>query len=463
MSFLSKLPVTTVALIVVCMGSFIGPLGMASVNIAIPDMAAELQANARMVSWLPTIFLLASVAFMLPFGKLADNYGRKRVYAGGLALNALASMMCAFGTSIEWILFWRFVQGVASAMIFGTGVAILTSVTAPNKRGFALGISATCVYVGLTVAPAIGGWLTELWGWRSVFLFQIPLVAILLILIKLRLHGDWKNNKRSAFDWRGTAIFALSATCLVFGLSMLPSLSGLILLLVAIISIGLFVLHQSRHNEPLIRVQMFRESRVFSMSLSTSLLMYASIYPLTFLLSLYLQYVKGFSPSDAGQIILIQALSMALLAPLSGRLSDKVQPRLLATLGCAIVACGFFILSAMDLQSSAFYIGSSLFLIGIGFGLFSTPNNNAIMGAVHVSELGVASASMNLARTIGNLLGMSLVNLLVHHFMGDAKLTPDQYPALLQTVVLALNISFGCALGACFISGFRGRETKPHP
>lgn len=463
MPFLSKLPLTTVALIVVCIGSFIGPLGMASVNIAIPDMAAELQANAKMVSWLPTIFLLANVAFMLPFGKLADNYGRKRVYAGGLALNALASLMCAFGTTIEWILFWRFVQGTASAMIFGTGVAILTSVTPPSKRGFALGISAACVYIGLTIAPAIGGWLTELWGWRAVFVFQIPLVAILLLLIKLRLHGDWKNGRRSAFDWRGTAIFALSATCLVFGLSKLPSLSGLLLLLAAIVSMGLFILHQSRHKEPLIRVQMFRESRVFSMSLSTSLLMYASIYPLTFLMSLYLQYVKGFSPSDAGQIILVQALAMALLAPISGRLSDKVQPRLLASLGCAIVACGFFILSSMDLQSSALYIASSLFLIGIGFGLFSTPNNNAIMGAVHMRELGVASASMNLARTIGNLVGMSLVNLLVHHFMGESQITPDQYPALLQTVVLALNISFGCALAACFISSLRGRETKPQP
>ena len=318
---------------------------MASVNIAIPNLAADLQANAKLVGWLPTIFLLSSVALMLPFGKLADNYGRKRIYTYGLILNALSSLMCAWADVIEWVLFWRFVQGAASAMIFGTGVAILSSVTPANKRGFALGLAATSVYVGLTVAPAIGGWLTELWGWRAVFLFQIPLVIGLITLIKLGLKGEWKSERLSKFDWRGTIIFAISTSALVFGLSLLPTLLGFVLLTIALVSMVLFVFQQSRHTEPLIRVQMFRESRVFSMSLTTSLLMYASVYPLTFLLSLYLQYVKDFSPAHAGQIILLQALSMAIMAPLAGRLSDRVQPRIIASLGCAIVALGFIILS----------------------------------------------------------------------------------------------------------------------
>ncbi|MGO4891393.1 MFS transporter [Flavobacterium sp. W21_SRS_FM6] len=454
------LPATTIALIVVCLGSFIGPLGMASVNIAIPDLAADLHANARLVGWLPTIFLLSNVAFMLPFGKLADNYGRKRIYTYGLLLNALSSLMCAWADVIEWVLFWRFVQGAASAMIFGTGVAILSSVTPADKRGFALGLAATCVYVGLTVAPAIGGWLTELWGWRAVFLFQVPLVCLLILVIKLGLKGEWKSARHSKFDWRGTSIFAISTSALVFGLSLLPSVLGFGLLAVAIATMVLFVFHQSRHSEPLIRVQMFRESRVFSMSLSTSFLMYASVYPLSFLLSLYLQYVKGFSPAHAGQIILLQAFSMAIVAPFAGKFSDRVQPRKIASAGCAIVAFGFIILSQIGINTSATYIGASLLLIGLGFGLFSTPNNNAIMGAVNSRELGVASASMNLSRTIGNLVGMSVVNLLVHLYLGDARLTEQQYPALLNTISLSLYISVGCVVLASFFSAFRGRETK---
>lgn len=448
------------ALIIVCMGSIIVPIGMASVNIAIPNLAADLQANAQMVSWLPTLFILSSVIFMLPAGKLADNYGRKRIYAYGLALNAFSSFLCGLGTSIEWVLFWRFIQGASSSMIFGTGVAIITSVTPTHKRGEALGITAACVYIGLTIAPAIGGWLTELWGWRSVFLFQVPIVIALLLLIHMRLIGEWKNQQKTKYDWWGTAIFALFAASLVYGLSILPSLLGLALLGVAFVCLALFVVHQSRSRRPLIRVQMFGESRVFSMSLMTALLMYASNFPLVFLMSLYLQYVKELTPSHAGQIILVQALAMAIMAPMSGKLSDRFQSRLVATSGCMIVACGLFVLSLMKPQDSVVYIAVSLMLIGIGFGLFSTPNNNAIMSSAQPHEVGVASASMNLARTIGNLLGMSLVNLMVHYYLGNAQFTQEQTPALVQTISLAINMSLVFVLIACAVSAFRGKSTS---
>ena len=453
-----KSAVARFALIIVCLCSIIGPIGLASVNIAIPDLAADLQANAKMVSWLPTLFILSSVIFMLPASKLADNYGRKRIYAYGLALNAFSSFMCGLGTSIEWVLFWRFVQGAAAAMIFGTGVAIITSVTPSHKRGAALGIAAACVYVGLTVAPAVGGWLTELWGWRSVFLFQVPIVIALLLLIKLRLSGEWKNDEKTQYDWWGTGIFAAFSSSLVYGLSILPNILGFATLGFSAVSLTLFIVHQSRSRRPLIRVQMFRESRVFSMSLATSLLMYASNFPLVFLMSLYLQYVKELGPSHAGQVILVQALSMAIMAPLSGKLADRFEPRLVATLGCIIVACGLYILSLMNTETSITYIVCSLLLIGFGFGLFSTPNNNAIMGGVQVHEVGVASASMSLSRTIGNLFGMSLVNLMVHYYLGNAQFTQEQNPALIQTVEMALNMSLVFVVVACVISALRGKS-----
>jgi EmrB/QacA subfamily drug resistance transporter len=430
---------------------------MASVNIAIPDLAADLHANAKMVSWLPTLFIVSSVIFMLPAGKLADNYGRKRIYTYGLGLNAFASLMCGIGTSIEWVLFWRCVQGAAAAMLFGTGIAIITSVTPPHKRGAALGIATACIYIGLTVAPAVGGWLTESWGWRSVFFFQVPIVLGLLLLIKMRLSGEWKNDEKSKYDWWGTLIFAVFASALVYGLSILPSLLWMFMLGLSIACLTLFVVHQSRSRRPLIRVQMFRESRVFSMSLATSLLMYASNFPLVFLMSLYLQYVKGFSPSQAGQIILVQALAMAIMAPFSGKLADKFEPRIIATLGCTIVACGLLVLSFMHIHTNAVYIAGSLLLIGLGFGLFSTPNNNAIMGATHRDEVGVASASVSLSRTIGNLVGMSLVNLMVHFYIGDAQLSQEQNPALILTVELALNMSLAFVLVACVASWCRGK------
>ncbi|MEP0357265.1 MAG: MFS transporter [Paraglaciecola sp.] len=446
------------ALIIVCLGSIIGPLGMASVNIAIPDMAADLQANAKMVSWLPTLFILSSVVFMLPAGKLADNYGRKRIYSYGLALNAFSSFMCGVSSSIEWVLFWRFIQGLASSMIFATGIAIISSVTPSHKRGAALGLASACIYIGLTVAPAVGGWLTELWGWRAVFLFQVPIVIALLALIKIRLEGEWKNDDKTKFDWWGTGIFAVFSSSLVYGLSILPSVLGGGILMLSTLSLGLFVLHQSRSRKPLIRIQMFRDSRIFSISLSTSLLMYASNFPLVFLMSLYLQYVKGFSPSHAGQIILLQALSMAILAPISGKLADKFEARIIATLGCVIVGAGLAVLSMISAETSIVYIATSLLLIGVGFGLFSTPNNNAIIGAVKPSEVGVASATLNLSRTIGNLFGMSLVNLMVHFYIGDEQFSAEQNPALIHTFDMALLMSLSFAAMACILSALRGKS-----
>lgn len=455
---LSNPPVTSIALIIVCAGYLIAPLGMAAVNVAIPALALDLQANAMKVGWLPTIYILSNVAFLLPFGKLADNYGRKRVFVAGLVLNAVAAGMCAIATNIDWVLFWRFVQGAAGAMIFGTGIAIITSVTPSHKRGAALGTVAACVYIGLTLAPAAGGWLTQWLGWRSVFYFQIPLIVALLVVIKMKLQGDWKNEKHSSFDWWGSGIFIVFSFTLVYGLSKLPSLLGITLLSGSVMSLIAFVYHQSRSRRPLIRVQMFRESRVFSLSLSTSFLMYGSNFAIIFLLSLYLQYIRGFSPAEAGQILLLQALLMAIVAPIAGKLADRFQPRIIATLGCIIVTVGFIFLIQINLETSAAYIGASLSLIGIGFGLFSTPNNSAIMGAVSEQEVGVASASMNLSRTIGNLVGMSLVNLMMHHYIGDATFTPAQNPALMSTVFLALSMSLSFVLVACVLSAMRGRQ-----
>ncbi len=453
-----RFPVTTVALIAVCTGYLIAPMGMAAVNVAIPVLAEDLQASAIKVSWLPTLYILANVAFMLPFGKLADNYGRKRVYAYGLLLNTLSALMCAIGTDINWILFWRFMQGAAGAMIFSTGVAIITSVTPSHKRGAALGVLAACVYIGLTLAPAVGGWLTELLGWRAVFYFQIPLMIVLLLFMHLKLHGEWKNEHHSRFDWIGSAIFITFACALVYGLSMLPGLFGFALLLVSLLSLAGFIMHQSRDRQPLIRVQMFRESRVFSLSLSTSFLMYGSNFAIIFLLSLYLQYIKGFSPAYAGQILLMQALCMAIIAPIAGKLADRFQPRIIATLGCSIVAVGFLLLIQINPETTAFYIGGSLGLVGLGFGLFSTPNNSAIMGSVKEQEVGVASASMNLSRTIGNLVGMSLVNLMMHYYIGDANFGPESNLALMSTISLALLMSLSFVIIASIISAVRGKQ-----
>jgi MFS family permease len=203
---------------------------------------------------------------------------------------------------------------------------------------------------------------------------------------------------------------------------------------------------------------MFKESRVFSLSLTTSFFMYGSNFAILFLLSLYLQYIKGYGPAYAGQILLMQALLMAIVAPFAGKLADRFEPRVIATLGCAIVGIGFVLLIQLSTTTSASYISFSLALMGLGFGLFSTPNNSAIMGAVNEQEVGVASASMNLSRTIGNLFGMSLVNLMMHYYIGEATFSSENTAQLMSTISLALTMSLSFVIIATVVSAMRGRQ-----
>ena len=450
-------------LCVVCLGSFLSPLSMAAVSIAIPSMADELRADAILVSWLPTVFLLSNVALMLPFGKLADNYGRKRIYALGLATNALGSLGAFFAPSIEWILFFRFIQGAASAMIFGTALAIITSVFPARARGLPLGLNTASVYIGLTAAPLIGGYATEVFGWRSVFLLPIPFATVLLTLIHFAVHSEWRAQKHSKFDWAGTCIFAAWSGSLVVGLAGLPDWPNIVLLALSFALLLLFVKHQDSTTEPLIRIGLFKESRLFSFSLASASMMYGATFPIIFVLSLYLQYIRGLSPFESGQVIMVQSVAMAILAPLSGKLSDRIQPRFIATLGCISVGAGFAMLTQLDHATTTDYVSASVVLIGIGFGLFSAPNHNAVMSSVPQSEVGVASASISLARVSGNLVGISGVNLLVHILLGDTLITPERYPELLDVVKYSMAIGCACVMGAIILSASRGRTPSASP
>ncbi|MDO3386767.1 MFS transporter [Gilvimarinus sp. SDUM040013] len=441
----------------VCLGAFIAPLGMASVNVAIPALAQELSASGILVSWVPTAVLVANIICMLPAGKLADNWGRKRVFQLGIVINALAGISAYFASGMWWLLAMRFMQGMGAAMIFATSMAILISVFPVHRRGLPLGLNAACVYLGLTLAPALGGWVTHYLGWRFVFLLPLPLVSIVLVLSFFYVKGEWRNAKGERFDWRGALLLATWAITLVFGFTSLPSPVGFFTLCASCLLFAGFVWGQLNSKAPLIRVQMFSESRLFSMSLAAALFMYASSYPLGFLLSLYLQYVLGLSAADAGQIMLSQALAMAVVAPFAGKLADFFPARILSSVGCGLTLAGFFLLHQLQLSTTGFYISVALGLVGVGFGLFSSPNNLAVMQAAHPSETGVASATLNLARVSGNLVGMSLVNLLVYSLIGDRPLTGALAEPILATFLHALELSMSFVALAVIFSLLRGK------
>lgn len=447
-------------LLAICLGTTLGPFALSSVNLALPTIALDLNANAVLVSWMPTGFMLASVMSMLPMGKLADQNGRKRFYFWGVLLTSLLSVIASFGQSMEWLLICRLLQGISMSMVFGSGMAIVTSIYPASERGSAIGLYTASVYIALTLSPVIGGWMTEWLGWRSVFWIQAP-IGITVVLMLHSVKGEWRDPEKKPFDWTGSAIFACWMGTLVYGLSGLPKISAMITLLLSFAYFWLFLYHQNRISYPLVQPKLLRSNRMFSFSLLGASLIYGASYPLGFLLSLYLQLALGYSPLAAGNILLLQAIVMAVVAPFAGKLSDRFDAGKIATLGCILMALGFAQMSRVSLSAdSSAIISVGFVLLGLGFGLFSTPNINAAMSSVSKADVGFASASVSLARTIGNMLGMSLVSLLIYNLIGATEFTGDQTEELTSTVRIWVSISIVFAIVAALLSLLRGGVKK---
>lgn len=444
------------ALLVVSLSSFIMPMMLSSVNVALPSIASALEAEALYLSWVSNAYLLTSAIFLLPFGKLGDIIGRKKVYLGGMVLVTLASFLAASSQSILQLIGWRVLQGMGAAMLFSTGVAILSSIFPPEKRGSAIGMTVSAVYFGLACGPLFGGWLTQHFSWRSVFLVHLPVAILVIILAWFRLEGDWKGETEQKFDFIGTCIYAVSITSLMLGLSLLPTTAGVITLLLCALSLYFFFRYESTVTHPIFAVSMFHANRVLLFSCLAALILYSSTFGITFLMSLYLQNIKGLSPQFAGLIMILQPLIMALASPIAGRLSDRIEARYLSSGGMFLIASGLGLLSAISATTSVSYLLPCLFLIGLGFAFFSSPNTNAIMGSVDKKYLGAAGGTVSTVRVVGQMFSMAIVTLALALFMGNNPLTPEYYPSLLQSIRVSLLVACCLCITGMILSIARG-------
>lgn len=446
------------ALASICLCLFISVLTMSATNIAIPVMAKELQASAVAVSWIPLMAIWGMVMLLLPVGRLADIYGRKKLYVIGLISFSTVSLFIFFVDSIESLLVLRVMQGFSTAMVNGTGVAIIGSIFVNSGRGMALGISASSVYFGLSCGPLIGGLIAEYFGWRAIFWMPVLVILIALSLVLLNLKGEWKQDKPEPLDKLGSLLFAAWVSCFFVGSSGLPEWKHSLLILAGFVLLLVFLRQQKRAKYPLVRLNILVKNRVFSRSILSSFLMYGAHFASIFLLILYLQYIHDLTPLEAGKLLLVQMLSMMILAPIAGRLSDKFEPRIIGTIGCALVAVGFVLLSSVGLETSMTYVFISLVFLGVGFGLFSSPNNHATIGAAQKKELSIASALLSLSRTMGNMFGNSLVMMLMSVVIGsDTVIQPANYPQLLWIIQTSFIGSIFAALVAAYFSFSRGK------
>ena len=439
-----------VALLVGTCSSFLTPFMASALNIALPSIGRELAAGALALAWVSTSYLLSSAIFLVAFGKLADERGRKRVFICGLLVYGLGSLLSALSPSVPALIACRAVQGAGGAMIFGTGVAILSSVFPPQMRGRVLGLNVAAVYTGLAVGPFLGGLLTQQWGWRSIFLLNAPLAALIAALGAWGLQGEWRAGAASGFDWLGSLLYGAGLACLMYGLSRLPRQEGAALVALGALGLALFAVWEGHAREPVLRLALFRRNPAFAFSNLAALINYSATAAVGFLLSLYLQSVRGMSPQQAGLILLAQPAVQALLSPLAGWASERAEPRLVASGGMALTALGLALFLRLSASTQSAYIVAVLALLGLGFALFSSPNTNAVMSAVERAFYGVASATLATMRLVGQMLSMGIVMLIFALFMGEAAVTAESAPRFLA----AARVAFGIFAALCFAGIF---------
>jgi len=446
-----------VVLLVATMAAFLFPFMGSSVNIALPSIGRELSLYAVTLGWVSTAYLLSSATLLVPFGRIADLHGRKRIFTYGIIIYTASSFLSGTASSAAMLISFRVLQGIGGAMIAGTGVALLTSVYPADETGKALGINVAATYAGLSLGPVLGGVLTQHFGWRSIFLINVPLGLVVIGVILWKLKGDWAEARGEKFDLAGSIIYSLALVALVYGFTILPEMLGIWLIVAGVIGFSAFVRWEMKTRSPVLDIDLFTNNRVFAFSNLAALINYSATYAVAFFMSLYLQYIRGFSPQGAGLILVAMPAVQAIFSPLAGRLSDRIEPRVIASTGMALTTAGLVLFIFLNEETSLEFIMGALILIGFGFALFSSPNTNAVMSAAPKTAYGVASATVATMRQVGMVLSMGVAMLMFALYMGRVEITPEYYPVFLESMKTSFIIFAVLCFGGIFASLARGK------
>lgn len=411
-------------LLITCLAAGLVPFMGSSINLALPQIAREYDMNSIGQSWIVTAYLIASAIFQVPFGRLADIVGRKRIFMYGLLVVTLASLVCVLPLGGGWLITFRVLQGIGCAMIFSTGMAILTTVFEPKERGKAMGINVAVVYLSAALGPSLGGFIMAEWGWRSIFVITAAVSLIAYVGCGTVIKQQWVEAKGERFDLLGTTMFSLALLMLIYGFTILPSVVGFLLIVLGSALLVWFVRYERKVDSPVLNVNLFFTNKMFTLSSAAALINYATTFPIAFFMSLYLQEVKGFGVQYAGLVLIVQPAIQAILSPVAGRLSDKIPSRYLASTGMGLIAIGLLCVGLFISPSSSLaFILFVLVLFGIGFAAFSSPNTNAIMSSVEKRDYSMAAATTGTMRLTGQAFSMGLTTMIISLFLGKTRIT----------------------------------------
>lgn len=451
-----KKTVLLISVITSFLTAFIG----SSVNVALPSIESEFKIDAVTLVWISSSYLLTTAAFLLPLGKLADIKGRKKIFQTGLLVYTFFSLLSGFAFNTVSLIVFRTFQGIGAAMVFGTGTAIITSVFPVGERGKAMGYLVSAVYLGLSFGPFFGGLLTQYIGWRSIFYLNVPFGIFMIYLMVTKLKEEWADARGEKFDWIGSIVYMMALSFLMLGLSRVQKPEGIVLLVVSAVLLIGFYLWERKITAPILNVSLFTANSVFAFSNLAALISYSATFAVGFLLSLYLQYVKGFPPRSAGFVLALQPVTQAILSPYAGKLSDRIEPRYVASIGMSLTTLGLFLLSFLNSMTPLHFILIALIILGSGFAFFSSPNTNAIMSSVERRFYGVASASVGTMRLVGQMLSIGFTTMFFSLELGNANISKGTLPAFLNVVhIVFLLFAIICGLGI-FASMARGNLGK---
>ncbi len=446
-------------LIICSMSAFVTPFMGSSVNIALPVIGKDLNVDAVLLAWVSNVYNLAAAMFLLPLGRLADLKGREIIFKIGMSLFPIASVACAFAWSAYSLVTFRLFQGIGGAMIFGTANAILSASYPKEERGKVLGIGVTAVYIGIASGPVIGGFLVTALGWRSLF-GVVGVLSLVTAVLAVTCMKNTPVDKKGTLDMPGSVVYCVALTLIMFGFPSLPALKGWLYLVGGTAGFIAFGVIELKSASPILDIRVFRGNGPFIFSNLAELIGYAATFTVGFLLSFYLQDVKGLSPEDAGLVLVIQTVMIILFSKKAGSLSDKIEPAILAAVGMGLSAIGIGALIPLSAATPIWFIVVCMGVIGLGLSLFTSPITNAVMSSVEKKDLGLASSALASMRTLGMNLSMGIIMMLFSIMMGRTQITPEYYGAFVKSARAGFLIFTLLCLAAIFFLLTKGRVRR---
>jgi EmrB/QacA subfamily drug resistance transporter len=446
-----------VVLFTMSLASFTTSFMAQGLNIALPRIGLQFGADAVLLNWMVMAFVLANAALSLPIGRISDILGPRHIFIGGVIFYTLSSFAASFSNSSLMLIICRAAQGAGASMILVNLIALISILIPARERGLALGISVSSVYIGASTGPFLGGLLTETFGWKSIFLLNVVFGVLIIWLMLWKVRDGGTGSRGQRMDYFGAVIYSLALVVLMYGFSLLPEITGVVLISASIIGMLVFLWWENRTASPLFNIGVFRHNRLFIFSNICAMANYAAVFAVAFLLSLYLQYIKGFSPVLAGLVMISHPVIQSIFSPLAGRLSDKMEPRLLSSLGMALTTLSLISFAFLSSGTPVVLIVLALVVLGAGFALFLSPNTNALMSSVDPRFYGVASATMSTMIAGGQTLSMGISMIVMANIIGRVVITPDYYPAYLTSARVAFAIFAVMCCAGVVVSLTRGK------